>query len=285
MTHILPQRNADSSSSLVSFEISPCQTNEETSDLIKRLKCLQFKPPLVAIACHQLDATLSLAKEVQANGFDAMIHIAGGTMTEAEVADVLDTAQMIGLRHILALRGDCVSESTDFPHTADLVRFIRKRTGKYFTIAVGGYPDTHPEAISPEMDIIYLKQKVECGADFILTQVVFTSERFKDFVRRCREVGITVPIVPGILLIENSQSLRKFANICQVEVPEMLLKELEGVENSSRNLQQWTHNVAAQIARDILEAGTSDRAHFFTMNRVQEVQEMHARLTSSSQRT
>lgn len=124
------------------------------------------------------------------------------------IDEALKKCVKYGVRNILALRGDppkgeerWTAVEGGFKNAADLVRYIRKSYGDHFCICVAGYPETHLEAENPEKDLEYLKQKIEAGSDLIITQLFYDTQKFFDFVQRCRNIGITVPIIPGIMPI------------------------------------------------------------------------------------
>ncbi|KAB7496305.1 Methylenetetrahydrofolate reductase [Armadillidium nasatum] len=152
------------------------------------------------------------------------------TMLAHDLLNHLKRAKDIGIRNILALRGDLPCDVEDwtppedgFRYSTDLVKFIRQEFGNYFVICVAGYPNGHPEAESYEEDIKHLKEKVDAGADFIITQLFFKAETFINFVKDCRKAGIEVPIIPGVMPIQSYDSLR---NIVKEVATTTILKQL-----------------------------------------------------------
>lgn len=155
------------------------------------------------------DITLDICSHIQNYcGHDVLMHLTCTYMTRDKVKESLDKARELGIRNLLALRGDPPRGATDwvatpngFNYAVDLVRFIKEEYGDFFCIGVAGYPEVHLEATSREDDIRYLKEKVDAGADFVITQLFFDNQIFYDWVRDCRLAGITCELLPGIMPI------------------------------------------------------------------------------------
>ena len=134
---------------------------------------------------------------------ETMLHITCYNQTADTMKTYLDRAKSLGIRNLLALRGDPAVgnewkfQENGFNYATDLVKFIRENYGNYFTICVSGYPTGHPDSTSYEDDLIHLKEKIDAGADFIITQLFFKPETFIKFVNDCRSIGIKCPIIPG----------------------------------------------------------------------------------------
>lgn len=149
--------------------------------------------------------TLSICEYAQKFfGVSVLIHITCTSISVDEMRKILAAAKEAGLKNILALRGDppkgtgqWTATSKGFRRAADLVRFIREEHGDYFCIAVAGYPEGHPLSLDPHMDVHYLKEKIDAGADFVLTQFFYDPALFLEFQDSCRAIGISCPIVPG----------------------------------------------------------------------------------------
>jgi methylenetetrahydrofolate reductase (NADPH) len=141
-------------------------------------------------------------------GLDVLMHLTCTGLTIEKLTEALDTAKSYNIRNILALRGDPPRgaetwEAVDngFSHASQLVTFIRQKYGDFFCIAVAGYPEVHSQATSREDDIRHLKEKVDAGADMVITQLFYNNEIFNEWVRDCRSIGVKVPIIPGIMPI------------------------------------------------------------------------------------
>lgn len=174
---------------------------------------------------------------------------------------------------------DPVVANTDFPRAADFVRFIRNEFGDIFCICVAGYPNMHPESPSKELDLLYLKEKVDAGADLIITQVVFEANVFIKFVNDCKEIGINVPIIPGILLIPNYASLEKMSKICNFTVPQSSLDILQSIKDNDDEVSKYGIKLATNIIKDVFASGTTFGFHLFTLNRTSLASELCNKLS------
>ena len=202
-----------------SLEFFPPRTRPGAVNLLSRLERLRAGDPLfVDITWHPAgnpggdsDTSSMMIAQVAVNylGLETMLHMTCVGASKEDISGHLQKAKRLGLRNILALRGDLPDVSQDwvydpdkFNFGTDLVRHIRRTTGDQFSVCVSGYPGGHPEAASYHEDLLHLKEKVEAGADFIITQLFFSVNTFKKFVDDCRSLGIKCPIIPGILPIQ-----------------------------------------------------------------------------------
>ena len=167
-----------------------------------------------------------------------MLHITGLGYTKEQVRDSLSKARRLGIENILALRGDKPPSSApgDFKHAVDLVRFIRAEFGKQFVICVAGYPNPHPEAVSYAEDLQHLKEKVDAGADFVITQLFFKPEQFISFVNDCRRLGISCPILPGIFAIQTYQSLMLVTKLAKIQLPDEIAKVVNNIKDNDEGM-------------------------------------------------
>ncbi|VDM69115.1 unnamed protein product, partial [Strongylus vulgaris] len=136
-----------------------------------------------------------------------------------------------------------------------------------FNPRFAGYPLGHPEAPSYKADLLYLKSKVDAGAQFIVTQLFFEAEVFEQFVRDCREIGITVPIIPGIMPIMGYDSIRRIAKLSQLTIPEKILLDLEPIKHDDDAVMKYGTVKAIEMCRRILSSGSAPSIHLYTMNR------------------
>ncbi|OAD61899.1 putative methylenetetrahydrofolate reductase [Eufriesea mexicana] len=125
----------------------------------------------------------------------------------------------------------------------------------------------HPESPSKEMDLIYLKEKVDAGADFIITQIVFEANIFIKFVNDCREIGINVPIIPGIFPIVNYTCMKNILNMCNVKIPRIILNTLKEIKNDDEKVRRYGIELSINIIKDIILSKTTCGFHFFTLNK------------------
>lgn len=171
-------------------------------------------------------------------GFDTMLHITSLGYTKEQVRDTLTKARHLGIENILALRGDKPPSNApgDFKHAVDLVRFIRAEFGKQFVVCVAGYPNPHPESVSYEQDLQYLKEKVDAGADFVITQLFFKPEQFVSFVNDCRRLGISCPILPGIFPIQSYQSLIAVTKLAKINLPDDIAEVVHNIKDNDEGI-------------------------------------------------
>lgn len=219
------------------------------------------------------DLALEIAGTVQGMcAAQMMLHL---TCTNAKVSDIkdsLDRAKKAGIRNILALRGDPPKGSENweavddgFTTAAELVTFIRKEYGDYFGIGVSGYPEGHISCSSLEQDIIYLKAKIDCGADFIITQLFYDVDLYLEWVKKIRAIGITVPVVPGIMPIQNYNGFIRMTSFCKTAVPQEISDALERVKDDDDAIKQYGIDLGIQMCRKLIAAGAPG-LHFYTLN-------------------
>ncbi|XP_021937125.1 methylenetetrahydrofolate reductase isoform X2 [Zootermopsis nevadensis] len=279
----------DSGDNICSFEISPPKSEFGTRQLLRSLQDVysSCNPLFTAITWHlQLTADVSLPSrlllgEPQALRLAAVIgktnsvllHLSSVGLTKRQVVCVLRCARNIGTRNVFALRGDRQEKNnglkleSDFSYAVDLVSFIQEKFGDYFTICVAGYPLGHPDAVSFEQDLVHLKEKVDVGASFIITQFFFQVDVFINFVQRCRRIGIRVPIIPGVMLIRDYTSLIHTSNICSVKVPREVLDIIEPIKDNEEAVRKFGVHLAVEMVSYLFRHNYSYGAHFFTLNR------------------
>lgn len=215
--------------------------------------------------------TLEICQHVQMfTGLDVMMHLTCNNMTKADIDDALDKCKEYGVRNILALRGDPPEEGDPvndchLEYGVDLIRYIKENYGDYFCIGTAGYPETHLEADSPEDDLRFLKEKVDAGADIIITQLFFDNEIFLDFEERCRNIGITCPVIPGIMPIQNYSGFKKMTSLCQTKVPKQLLEDLESISHDEHKVKEYGIDLCVKMCNELISKGIKF-LHFYTIN-------------------
>ena len=152
-----------------------------------------------------------------------------------------------------------------FSHAIDLIKYIRARFGDYFDIGVAGYPEGHPEATDIDSDIRYLKEKLEAGATFVITQMFYDVEMFLEWVTKCRNIGIDAPIIPGIMPITSWTTLLRRTKLMSTRIPDYILNILEPIKDDDAAVREAGTNLMVDMCRKILENGIL-QLHFYTMN-------------------
>jgi methylenetetrahydrofolate reductase (NADPH) len=264
---------------LVSFEFFPPKTAEMEQTLWQAVKRLELLAPRFVSVTYGAGGTTrerthaTVARIRKETALEPAAHL---TCVGASVADIDGVARdywRAGIRHIVALRGDPPAGSGGYrPHdngyhrAADLVAGLHRVAD--FEISVAAYPETHPEAVSPEADLDNLKRKIDAGARRAITQFFFDTAEFFRFVDRARAAGIEVPIVPGILPIGNFAQVQKFAAMCGASIPAALHARFDGLADDPASRAAMAIDVAAAQCRQLRAAGI-DEFHFYTLNRAE----------------
>jgi methylenetetrahydrofolate reductase (NADPH) len=217
--------------------------------------------------------TLEMCKTIQKYfGLEVMMHLTCTNMQLSSIKKVLIEAEKNDLSNILALRGDPPEGSSSweqhedgFRHGIDLVRYIRKEFGDHFFLGVGGYPDGHQEQSDLDADISFLKEKVEAGADIVVTQLFYDIDKFLFFRDKCIKAGIKVPIIPGIMPIHNYARFLKFTQFCQVSVPGSVTAQLEPIKYDDSSVINYGIDQASGMCQKLIENGVPG-IHFYTLN-------------------
>jgi methylenetetrahydrofolate reductase (NADPH) len=204
-------------------------------------------------------------------GVEAAPHLTCVGSTRAHVAALLNRYREMGVKRIVALRGDlpatAMSPSApgEFHYANELVSFIRETHGDHFHIEVAAYPEMHPQALKPTEDFENFKRKVEAGADAALTQLFYNADAYFDFVERCRKSGIGIPIVPGIMPITGFANIVRFCAGCGADLPRWIRLRLEEIEDSKPALQEFGAEVVTRLCETLLRGGAPG-LHFYTVN-------------------
>ncbi|XP_054995493.1 methylenetetrahydrofolate reductase (NADPH) isoform X3 [Sorex araneus] len=205
-------------------------------------------------------------------GLETVLHLTCCRQSREQLTGHLRKARRLGLKNILALRGDPLGdqweeEAGGFNYAVDLVKHIRSEFGDYFDVCVAGYPKGHPDAGSLEADLQHLKEKVEAGADFIITQLFFEADTFFRFVAACRALGIACPILPGIFPIQGYHSLRQLVKLSRLEVPQQIRDVIEPIKDNDDAIRNYGIEQATSLCRELLASGLAPGLHFYTLNR------------------
>jgi len=259
-----------------SFEVFPPKTDRGVLKLyatIAELKALgpSFISVTFAPDRSNRDRGLQITAHLKSElGLESMFHFTCIGATEEQIIQDLDMARDLGLENILALRGDRPEEAPSAPITNsecyayELVLLIKERYD--FGIGVAGYPEGHIECQDKEQDLQHLKQKVDAGGEFVITQIFFDNGYFYDFVERAQRIGISVPIIPGILPILNLAQVKRFVALSGATIPPDLARDLERVGEDEAEVRKLGIDYATQQTQDLLEQGVPG-IHFYCLNR------------------
>jgi len=189
---------------------------------------------------------------------------------KSTIKNLLNRYKQKNIRRIIALRGDYPEDEAqldgDFSYASDLVEFIREETGDYFHIDVAAYPEFHPEAKNPSHDLINFKRKVDAGANRAVTQYFFSFDAFSYFMDDCEKMGITIPVVPGIIPILNWPQLVKFSNLCGTDLPTWLHKRMRSYGEDVQAMQDYGVELVTHLCEKLIAFGVPG-FHFYTLNK------------------
>jgi methylenetetrahydrofolate reductase (NADPH) len=273
-----PSRYVSRSRLKVSFEFFPPKTDEMEAtlwDSIERLAPLE--PSFVSVTYGAGGSTrerthATVARIIKETSLKPAAHLTCVAATKEQVDEVIRDYWSAGVRHIVALRGDPVggvgtkyeSHPGGYEGSPELVAGI-KAIGD-FEVSVSAYPERHPESPSLDTDIDMLKRKVDAGATRAITQFFFDNDVYLRYLDRVRAAGVTIPIVPGIVPVQNFKQTAGFAARTGASVPDWLARRFEGLENDPATRKLIAAAVAAEQALDLVDRGVTE-FHFYTMNR------------------
>ncbi|RYF17097.1 MAG: methylenetetrahydrofolate reductase [NAD(P)H] [Comamonadaceae bacterium] len=260
----------------ISLEFFPPKTPEGADKLrAVRQQLYALKPEFCSVtygaggSTHA--GTFTTVSEILAEGVDAASHFSCIGATRARVRDQLAQLQAMGVKRLVALRGDLPSGygiGGEFQYASELVEFIRAETGRAFRIEVACYPETHPQAKSPQADLQAFVAKVRAGADAAITQYFYNADSYFRFVDEARKLGADVPVVPGIMPITNSSQLLRFSDACGAEVPRWVRLRLQAFGDDAASIKAFGHEVVASLCERLVRGG-APALHFYTMNQAQ----------------
>ncbi|RFU28279.1 hypothetical protein B7463_g8059, partial [Scytalidium lignicola] len=281
-----------------SFEFFPPKTAQGVQNLYDRMDRMQGLGPsfiditwgaggrLVQLTCEMVNVAQSQY------GLETCMHLTCTDMGREKVDEALRNAYKAGCTNILALRGDPPREKEKweateggFQYAKDLVKYIRETYGYHFDIGVAGYPEGCDDQDDPELLIEHLKEKVDAGASFIVTQMFYDVDNFVDWVSKVRAKGIDVPIIPGIMPISTYASFLRRCNHMNCRIPPKWSAALEAVKNDDAAVRNIGKGLVAEMCRRILDAGIH-HLHFYTMNLAQATRMVleELKLTPSTER-
>ncbi len=275
----IDERIASSDEPSFSFEFFPPKTDQGERNLGRALAELSLlKPTYVSVTYGAGGSTEQKLKTVEIvsrikhdHGLEAMAHFTTVGATVSELRATLDLMRDSGVENVLALRGDppqgqeqWVQTDGGLQYSRELIELIRDNYG--FCIGAACFPEVHIHATSGESDLRYTKAKVDAGARFLITQLFFDNNLYYDFVARAREIGIDVPIIPGIMPITNFQQLTRFTSMCGASIPGRLMRELESRAEDPDAVTDFGVAYATLQCADLLANGAPG-IHFYTLNK------------------
>jgi len=227
------------------------------------------------------EGTWNTVMEMHRAGLPVAPHISCMGTTRAQVAQLLRGYREVGVRRLVALRGDMPSGAAggagDFEHANELVAFIRAETGDWFHIEVAAYPEYHPQSRSPADDLANFLRKLRAGANSAITQYFYNPDAYLRFVDEVRRAGCPAPIVPGIMPITNFSQLARFSDACGAEIPRWIRLKLASFGDDRVAIQAFGLDVVTGMCEQLLSAGAPG-LHFYTMNQAGPTLELWRRL-------
>lgn len=270
-----------------SFEFFPPKTEDGVENLFDRMdRMVAHNPAFCDITWgaggSTADLTLDIANRMQNMiCVETMMHLTCTNMPVEKIDHALRTIKSNGIQNVLALRGDpphgqdkFVQIQGGFACALDLVKHIRSAYGDFFGITVAGYPEGHPDVIGPDgvasnesyqSDLLYLKKKVDAGADLIITQLFYDTDIFLKFVNDCRQIGITCPIVPGIMPINNYKGFLRMTGFCKTKIPAEITAALEPIKENEEAVKAYGIHLGTEMCKKILAHGIKT-VHLYTLN-------------------
>ena len=269
----------------ISVEFFPPKTPEGAEKLRATRQALYaLKPEFCSVTFgaggSTQQGTFATVSEILAEGFTAASHFSCVGATQAAVRSQLATLQAMGVKRLVALRGDLPSgygAGGEFHYASDLVSFIRAETGDAFHIEVAAYPEVHPQAKSADDDLKAYAAKVSAGADSAITQYFFNSDAYFRFVDDAYKLGVDVPVVPGIMPITSSTQLMRFSDACGAEIPRWIRLRLQGFGDDTASIKSFGLDVTTDLC-DQLRNGGVPGIHFYSMNQAGPTVEICKRL-------
>jgi methylenetetrahydrofolate reductase (NADPH) len=259
-----------------SFEFSPPRSDEAARALMQTAATLRALDPLYVSVTYGAGGstrvrTVETAVNMQRDlGLDVCAHVTCVGSSRADLRKLLDELRDSGITNVMALRGDPPKGETAFVPAEDGLRTSRElvefmRAGYDFCIGAGAYPETHPEAPDAYTDLLRLKAKVDAGVDFLVTQLFFDNDGYFDFVARARDIGIEVPIVPGVMPIGNYAQINRFTQAIGATIPARLRAALDDRKDDPAAVADLGVSYATLQCADLLARGAPG-VHFYTLN-------------------
>ena len=264
-------------STAFSFEFFPPKDEAGFQSLFETIEKLKpAHPAFVSVTYGAGGSTRSKTVDLVGKikneiGIESMAHLTCVGHQKEEIVSVLESLQECGIENILALRGDppkgeeqFVKTEGGFGYASELVAFIKSKFS--FCVGAACYPEGHIECSDLQKDMDHLKQKVDSGVDFLITQLFFDNRHYFDFIERAEKEGISIPIIPGIMPILNLKQSQRFTKMCGASLSDSLLSKFDGFDDNPEKVREIGINHAIEQCKDLLESGVPG-IHFYTLNR------------------
>jgi methylenetetrahydrofolate reductase (NADPH) len=256
-----------------SIEFFPPKTPEGAEKLrVTRRKLAELNPKYFSVTFgaggSTQQGTLDTVLDIMADGHLAAPHLSCIGATRESIRAILQQFQDKGIRRLVALRGDLPSGyggAGELRYANELVEFIRAETGDWFHIEVAAYPEVHPQARSPQDDLLAFERKIKAGANSAITQYFYNADAYFQFVDNAQKLGLEVPIVAGIMPITNYTQLMRFSDMCGAEIPRWVRLKLASFGDDSASIKAFGLDVVTSLCERLL-AGGAPGLHFYSMN-------------------
>jgi methylenetetrahydrofolate reductase (NADPH) len=257
----------------VSFEFFPPNTpvgSEKLKTVVRELAAVtpEFFSVTYGAGGSTREKTLATVRDIATLGHEAAPHLSCVGSTRAGVAQILDTYRAQKIRRLVALRGDLPSGTAtagEFRYAAELIGFIRQTQGADWHIEAACYPEYHPQQRYAKRDLQHFADKVKAGANSAITQFFYNADAYFHFVDEVRRLGVTVPIVPGVMPILNYARVAQFAARDGIEVPRWVALKMEGYLDDAESIRAFGLDVVTQLCRRLISGGAPG-IHFYTLN-------------------
>jgi methylenetetrahydrofolate reductase (NADPH) len=257
----------------VSFEFFPPNTpvgSEKLKTVVRDLASVQpeFFSVTYGAGGSTREKTLATVSDIAALGFEAAPHLSCVGSTRDSISEILATYRAQNIHRLVALRGDLPSGTAtagDFRYANELIEFIRETQGKDWFIEVAAYPEYHPQQRYAKRDLQHFADKVKAGADSAITQFFFNPDAYFHFVDEVRALGVTAPIVPGIMPFHNYAKIAQFAARDGIEIPRWVALKMEGFMDDAASIRAFGIDVITRLCERLI-AGGAPGIHFYTLN-------------------
>jgi methylenetetrahydrofolate reductase (NADPH) len=261
----------------ISFEFFPPNTpvgSDKLVGVVRELAAVQpeFFSVTYGAGGSTREKTLATVQQIAALGFEAAPHLSCVGSTREGIAEILATYRAQGIRRIVALRGDLPSgvvagtaTAGEFRFANELVEFIRETQGGDWHIEVAAYPEYHPQQRYAKRDVEHFANKMKAGADSAITQFFFNPDAYFHFVDEVRKLGVSAPIVPGIMPIHNFAKIATFAERDKIEIPRWVAMKMEGYLDDAASVREFGLEVVTRLCERLI-AGGAPSIHFYTLN-------------------